>query len=173
MKTPFNLPNNSAKSRNILKNWVKEPAWFRLTPNNIYKTKIFRKVYQYLVIFSYRLYGQTSTETFPLSWAIALDQLAREGKPCNWSGILAHQLKEQVMKARQSPWGTQVEIYMYTYILDAICAWQEFPGLEWPWSPAETVVNTYCKLLPECSFRGVIARLFDHFVTPVYKLIFK
>jgi hypothetical protein len=67
----------------------------------------------------------------------------------------------------------QAEIYMSAYILDAICARQEFPGLKWAWSPAETVVNTYCKLLSECSFRGVITQLSDHFVTPVYKMIFE
>jgi len=39
-KTPFTLSNNSANSRDIMKSWVKEPARFRLTPNQIYKTKI-------------------------------------------------------------------------------------------------------------------------------------
>ena len=33
METPFSLPNSSANSRDILKNWVKEPAQFRLTTN--------------------------------------------------------------------------------------------------------------------------------------------
>ena len=81
------------------------------------------------------MYGQASTETFPQSLLIVLDQLAKEGKPCNWFGMLAHQLKEQVIKARQSPVGMHVEIYMSSYILDAFCARQEFPGLEWAWSP--------------------------------------
>lgn len=102
METPFNLHGSSANSRDMLKNWVKEPTRFGMTPNQIYKTKILWKVYQYLVIFSRRLYGQESTETFPQSWVITLDQLAREGKPCNWFGILVHQLKEQVMRARKS-----------------------------------------------------------------------
>ena len=83
MKTPFSLPNNIANSKDILKNWVKEPTRFRLTPNQIYKTKILWKAYQYLVIFSCPLYGQESTKTFPHIWVIALDQLDREGKPCN------------------------------------------------------------------------------------------
>lgn len=38
----------------------------------------------------------------------------------------------------------------------AICARQEFLGLTWAWSLAETAVNTYCKLLSKCSFIGVI-----------------
>lgn len=93
MVTPFSLPNNNANSRDIMKNWVKDPTRFKMTPNHIYKTKILQKENQYLVIFACRLYGQESMETFPQSWVIALDQLAREGKPCNWSGMLAHQLK--------------------------------------------------------------------------------
>lgn len=35
MKTPFNLPNSSANSGDILKNWIKELARFRLAPNQI------------------------------------------------------------------------------------------------------------------------------------------
>ena len=65
METPFILPNNNANSRDILKNLVKELAKFRMTPNQIYKTKILWKAYQYLVIFSCRLYGQESVKTFP------------------------------------------------------------------------------------------------------------
>ena len=133
-----------------------------MTPNQIYKTKILRKAYQYLVIFACRLSGKASIETFPQSWVIALDQLDREGIPCNWSDILAHQLKEQVTKAQQSPKGMHAEIYMSTYILDAVCARHDFPSLEWAWSLAETIVNTYCKLLSKCSFRGVITWLSDH-----------
>jgi len=99
MSPPFSLPNNKANSRDILKDWVKEPAHFKMTTNQIYKTKILRKGYQYLVIFSCRLSRQARTKTFPQSWVIAFDQLAREERQCNWSSILAHQLKEQVTKA--------------------------------------------------------------------------
>jgi len=65
------------------------------------------------------------------------------------------------------------KIYMSAYILDAVCAQHEFPGLEWAWSPVETIFNTYFKLFSECSFRGVIIRLFNHFLAPVYMLIFE
>ena len=87
--------------------------------------------------------------------------------------MLAHPLKEQATRARKLPSGMQEKIYMSAYILDAICACQEFPGLKWAWTLAETAVNTYCKMLSECSFIGVITQLCDHFVTPVYKMIFE
>ena len=65
METPFSIPSSNANSSDILKSWVKEPAKFRMTPNQIYKMKILRKAYQYLVIFACCLYGQESTKTFP------------------------------------------------------------------------------------------------------------
>lgn len=67
----------------------------------------------------------------------------------------------------------QAKIYTYTYILDAICAQQEFSGLKSAWTPTDTVVNTYYKMLFECNFKGVITQLSNQFVTPVYKMIFE
>lgn len=101
-------------------------------------------------------YGQESTKTFSQSLLIALDQLATEGKVCNWYIMLAHQLKEQVTRARQPPKGMQADIYMSSYMLDVICTQKEFPGLKWAWTTMETIVNTYCKMLSKCSFRGVV-----------------
>lgn len=45
--------------------------------------------------------------------------------------------------------------------------------MEWAWSPTKTIANTYFKLFSECSFKGVIIHLSDHFVTPVYMFIFE
>lgn len=78
METPFSLPSSSANSRDILKNQLKEQAIFKMTPNQIYKTKISQKVSQYMFIFACRLYGQESTKTFLQSWEIILEQLVRE-----------------------------------------------------------------------------------------------
>ena len=105
METPFSIPSNNSNSKNILKNWVKELAEFRMTPNQIYKAKMLRKAYQYFIIFSCCLHGQDIIETFLPIWVIALDQLASEGKSCNWSDMLAHMLKEQVTRAQQPPKG--------------------------------------------------------------------
>ena len=45
--------------------------------------------------------------------------------------------------------------------------------MKWAWTSVETFVNTYCKMLSECNFKGVITQLLDHFVTPVYNMIFE
>lgn len=33
METPFSIPSSNYNSRDILKNWVKEPTKFKMTPN--------------------------------------------------------------------------------------------------------------------------------------------
>ena len=53
METPFSIPSSNANFKDILKNWVKDLAKFRIIPNQVYRTKILWKAYQYLVIFSY------------------------------------------------------------------------------------------------------------------------
>lgn len=173
METPFNIPKNNANSKDIFKNQVKEPTKFRMTPNQIYKMKILRKAYQYSVIFAFCLYDQESIETFPQSWVITLDQLASEGKACNQFEMLAHKLKEQVTRARQLPQGQQAEIYMSVYILNEICAHQQFLGLKWAWTLVETSVNIYCTLFSKFIFRGVITQFSDHLVILVYNMIFE
>lgn len=62
---------------------------------------------------------------------------------------------------------------MSAYILDAVCAHQQSPYLGWAWTPSESSVYTYCRLFSKCSFYGVIIQFSNHFVTLVYKIIFK
>ena len=45
--------------------------------------------------------------------------------------------------------------------------------MKWAWSLVEIAMNTYFRLLSECSFKGVITRLSDHFFVPFYKMIFE
>ena len=62
---------------------------------------------------------------------------------------------------------------MYSYLLDSICAHNAFPGMNWAWSPRELVVHSYCKILSNCSHRVVVEKLTDHFLIPLYKMIFE
>jgi len=51
-------------SKEILKPWWQEPSKFGKKPDGIYKTKMLRRVYQYLMEMSYRIYGQENLEFF-------------------------------------------------------------------------------------------------------------
>lgn len=74
-------------------------------------------------------------ETFLQSWLIVLDQLVNEGRPFNWFEMLALQVKEQVIKYSHPHKGQQVKLFMSSYIINEICAGQQFPGLGLEWTP--------------------------------------
>jgi len=120
MDTLFYATNIFVNTRDIMKHWVKEPSKFRWTPKHVYNTKSLKKAYQLLIIFAYRIYGQESTKTFPQGWVVTLDQLVSDGKPCNWSNLLAHQLKIHVTNAWNLPKNEQARFYMSAYLLDEI-----------------------------------------------------
>jgi len=58
MDSFFYATHSVMNTRDIVKCWLKESSKFRQTPNHVYKIKSLRKAYQFLIIFSYRIYGQ-------------------------------------------------------------------------------------------------------------------
>jgi len=62
---------------------------------------------------------------------------------------------------------------MFVYLLDALCVDNSFLAINWTWTPRDLAVHIYCKLLYECNHRGVMEKLTDHFLIPLYKLIFE
>ena len=74
-------------------------------------------------------------ETFPKGWEVLLDQVVNDGKLLNWSDLLARQLKAHVAQVQNPPKDEQERFYMSAYLLDAICAQQQFPGMNWTWTP--------------------------------------
>lgn len=86
---------------------------------------------------------------------------------------MAQQLKIHVTNAKNPPKGKQARFYMFDYLLEVICAQNSIPGMSWTWSPKEPVVHIYCKLLSECSYKGVMEKLTEHFLIPLYNMIFE
>lgn len=171
MDSLFYAAHSYVNTRDIIKHWVKEPSKFKQTPTHACKTKSLGKAYQFLIIFSCRIYRQKSTKTFREGWEILLDQLVRDGRPFNWSDLLVQQLKSHVAKAWNLPKNEQTRFFMSKYLLDAICAQQQFPSMNWTWTPQETTMNIYFKSIFYCSYQGVMARLTYHFIIPLYKLL--
>ena len=118
----FYSTHNYVNTIDIIKQWVMELSNFRSTPNHVYKTKSLRKAYQFLIVFACRLYIQESTKTFPRNWVVLLDYLVNDGKPFNWSYLLAYQLKFHATNAQNLPKNEQARFYMSAYLLYAICA---------------------------------------------------
>jgi len=122
MDALFYATHNFVNTRDIIKPWVKEPLKFKATPNHVYKTKLLRKAYRFLIIFACRLYGKESIDTFLENWVVVLEQLVNDGSPFNSLDLLALQLKFHLTNAQSLPNDEQVIFYMSMYLLDAIYA---------------------------------------------------
>lgn len=59
-------------TKDVIKTWVKEPSKFYQTPNNTYKNKSLRKMFQYFIILCCWIYGQRRIETFLEGWVYLL-----------------------------------------------------------------------------------------------------
>ena len=143
-------PNSNVNTRPIMKHWVIEPSKIRSTPNQVFKTKSLRKAYLLLIIFACHLYSKKSTETFLQNWVIVLDQLENEGRPFNLSTMLALQLKLHMSNSQSPPKDEKARFFMSTYLLDAICAQQQFPSMGWKCTPSDDDVNIYYKMFSKC-----------------------
>lgn len=97
-----------------------------------------------------------------------------KGKPFNWSYFLTRQLKIHVANALNPPKGGQARFYMSAYLLDEISTHNAFLDMNWTWTPRDPIIHIHCKLLLECNhYRGVMEKLIDHFLIPLYMLIFE
>lgn len=150
-----------------------EPSKFRMTPNQIYKTRTLQKAYQLLVILACHLYGQESIDTFPQSLDVMLNWLASEGKPFNQSNMLALQLKFHVSNAQNPPNAQQEILFMSSYLLHAVYTHQQFLGMGWAWTHLDNGMNVYFKFLSKWSYQGVMARIPDHIISSLYMMMFE
>jgi len=73
MDSYFYVKTKCLNTKDIVKEWVKEPTKFCSTPTNTYKTKYLRSYYHLLIFLCCRIYYQQSTETFPKGPAFLMD----------------------------------------------------------------------------------------------------
>lgn len=86
--------------------------------------------------------------------------------------MLSLQLKVHVSNAWNMPKDGKEICYMLAYLLDAIHAQQQFPGMGCTWKPSKEDVNVYFKLLFKWNYWGVMTRLYP-FLTLLNLLVFK
>ena len=109
----------------ILKGWWSEGN-FRIKPANVeWKTSKFRKIVQIIVILLSILFGRKDGSTFLDKWIPIIYQIMTSRATLNWSELISSNLDNQLKKVHKDH-----QIYMSTYLMDAMCASMEFPSLE-------------------------------------------
>ena len=78
------------------------------------------------------------------------------------------------IKQAQAPKeGDTPTFYMASYLLDVICAGNTFAEMNLNWHPSELAVHVYYNILWEKRYIKSYVVISDHFIAPIYFLLFK
>ena len=61
---------------------------------------------------------------------------------------------------------------MASYLLDVMCARNEYPYLGWKWTPSLSSIHVYCTMLWENRYKEDYDRICDGFFAPIYQILF-
>ena len=121
--------------------WYEEQ--FRVKPSPLeWKTSMFRKSIQIIVILLERVFERKDASSFLEKWIPIIHQVITHGSTLNWGELISSSLDIQLKKAQK-----EHQFYMYSYLLDVMCASQEYPSLGWRWKLGLPSIHVYCKML--------------------------
>ena len=120
--------------------WFK--GQFKSKPSYVeWKTSKFRKSIQITVILLARLFGRKDVSSFPDKWIPIIHQVITNRSTLNWGELISFILDLQLKKAQK-----EHQFFMYSYLLDVMCASREYISLRWRWNSDLPSIHVYCKM---------------------------
>jgi hypothetical protein len=160
------------KKNDIFNIQYKTYRTFKIRPSGEYPTTSVRTPYQYIVVILYRLYGEQDDSKFTLSLMPLIHYYVDEGLSFNWDNILSTSIVDFITRTKDNDHGKFPRFHMFSYLLDIICINYQYPKMGSSWKPTDLSVHRYYKFLWEHKQRKKYHRICDHFISPLYELIF-
>jgi hypothetical protein len=160
------------KVKDLFKIWYNPDKTFNLRPSGEYPTTSLRTPYQYIVVMLCRLYGEQDASKFTLSLMPLIYYCVDEGSSFNWVDILSTTLTESITVVKETSPGQFPSFHMSSYLLDIMCVRHQYPKMGWAWKPTDLSMHIYCKVLWEHKYMMKYHMICDHFLAPLYELIF-
>jgi hypothetical protein len=113
----------------LLASWWKEDRKFVNRASGWYNTINLREPYMFLMALICRLYGEKDCSKFLEAWIPLAYTIAISGSVFNWGAIISKQLSIRVDQAHKPKAGEVPSFFMASYLLDAMCARNVFPGM--------------------------------------------
>jgi hypothetical protein len=104
----------------------------------------------------------------PLDFTVAI-----LGTGFNWGAIISKQLSTCIKKAQAPKEEDTPTFYMASYVLDVICARNDFARINRNWHPLELAVHVYFNILWEKRYKKSYVVIYDHFIAPIYFFLFR
>jgi hypothetical protein len=86
--------------------------------------------------------------------------------------ILSTSLEEAIRAVKETIPGKFPSFHMSSYLLDMVCICHTYPQMGWAWQPSNPPIHIYCKVLWEHKYRTKYHKICDHFLAPLFHLIF-
>ena len=84
----------------------------------------------------------------------------------NWGELVSSNLDIQLEKAQK-----EHQFYMSSYLLDVMCAIQEYPYLGWKWKPDLPSIHVYCKMLWENKYKEDFEFICNGLFSTIYQIL--
>ena len=112
----------------IMKGWWSE-GQFKAKPSPVeWRNHKFRKNIQIIVILLERVFRRKDASSFPEKWVHIIHQVITHGSTLNWGELISSSIDLQLKKAQK-----EHQFYISSYLLDVMCASQEYLSLGWKW----------------------------------------
>jgi hypothetical protein len=127
----------------------------------------------FLMTLIYQLSREKDCSKLSKAWMPLAYTMAISGSIFNWEAVISRELSIRIEEAKNPKTGETPAFFMTSYLLDAICARNVFPGLSLIWHVSEFPVHVYFSVLWENKYKRSITTICDGFITWVHSLIFK
>jgi hypothetical protein len=133
----------------LLESWWKEDTKFLNRAYGWYNTINLREPYIFLMALICRLYGEKYCSKFLEAWMPLAYIVSIYGSVFNLGTIISKQLSIRVEQAHKPKEGETPCFFMASYLLDAICTRNVFPGLGLSYHVSDLVIHVYFNILWE------------------------
>lgn len=125
--TPEWLQNKieSVDFLSIMKGWWSKGKFISKPSLEEWRTSKFRNSIQIILILLARIFKRKDVPHFPSKWISIIHKVIKHGSILNWGEIISSNLDIQLMKVHK-----EHQFYMSSYLLDVMCASQEYPSLD-------------------------------------------
>ena len=113
------------------------------------------------------MFGRKDGSSFPDKWIPIIYQVITRGSTLNWGELISFNLDLQLKKSQK-----EHQFFMYSYLLDVMCANIEYPSLRWKWDPSLLLVHVYCKMLWENKYKEDYELICNGLFSTLYQVLF-
>jgi len=119
----------------------------------------------------WRLYGMRDATIFQQEWAPLVSNIVYNGANFNWVTIMSSNMKKAIVVVKPEDPQLISNFFMYSYLMDACCAYNHFQYMKWTWNPWEAPIHMYCGQMWESKHKSKYDKISNDFVFQLHRLL--